>query len=487
MTKEQLVEQISAAVATRVKELKENGDDPTKDEKLRKMVEEMLEKRQDLDNEKARGGPGFDENAPEKAIDSYMKGMVQIDDGVEMPRVLLASEKQLKQYFPAHTADKILEFQKINDELLILGTMLAGAKNKSQPVTTLGREIRRTKMYQDALQRLQADEDLKKALSTSTSGSGAEWIPTGFSSQLIEKVRLQLKVAALFPSVNMPTNPYKMPVESGGATGYLISESTSDTGTTITASTPSTSNFTFNAIKLAGRVLFSSEVDEDAIINIMDFVSNSLTTALREAQETSIINGDDSTTHQDSDVTSSTDARKAYKGLRYYALNNTGTTTKDAANANLSTSLLRGTRILMGKYGVDPSKLAWICSPVGYIQWLSISEVLTLDKYGANATIINGEIGRFDGVPIIASEYMRDDLNATGVYDGTTTDRTGVLLVYTPGFWIGNRLGITLATDTNIDTDQVKLIAKMRVAFEDPYNALSEKQSVMLYNVKTTL
>lgn len=476
---EELIKQISAKVSARVKELIKDGKDPKADPEVQTLVEEMVKEQA---KRKAPEQPHEFEVPGEDKFAKAMHEKVLLDDGVEVPRLVIASEQELKMFYPPATAQKLLEWQKINDDLYIVGTMMAAARK-----TTIRRVLPGTNIYKRAMYRLAKDKDLAKALDTGTAGEGAEWIPTGFSAQLLDKIRLDRKVEALFPHVNMPTNPYKFPIESAGATGYLIPESTSDTADKIQASTPTTGNFQFTAKKFAGRVLYSEEISEDAIVNMLDFVRNSLTMAMTEAKETAIINGDDSTTHQDSDVTSAYDARKAFKGLRYYALNNSGTTTKDASNANISTSLLRATRILMKKYGVDPSKLAWICSPIGYIQWLSVSELMTLDKYGPNATILKGEIGKFDGVPVIVSEFMWDNLNASGVYDDTTTDRTSVLLVYTPGFWVGLRLGVTLATDRDIETDQMKLVAKTRVAFEDPYNALSEEMATLLYNVKTTL
>jgi len=476
---DELIKQISAKVAARVKQLTEEGKDPKKDPQVQQLVKEMIAEQAKRDPGD-QGGHEFD--GDDKAVTGFLREKVLLDDGVETSRIILASEKELKKYYPAETADKILEWQKINDDLYILGTMLAAARK-----STIRRVLPGTKLYKDAILRLSRDKALAKALDTGTSGEGAEWIPTGFSNQLLEQIRLERKVEALFPHVNMPTNPYKFPIESAGATGYLIPESTADDASKIQASTPTTGNFQFTAKKFAGRVLYSEEISEDAIVNLLDFVRNNLVIALTEAKEKAIINGDDSGTHMDSNVTSSYDAMKAFKGLRYYALNNSGTTTKDASNANLTTNLLRSIRILMGKYGVDPSKLAYVVSPNGYIQMLNISEVVTLDKYGANATIMKGEIGKFDGTPVIVSEFMWDNLNASGVYDGTTTNRTSVLLTYTPGFWVGIRTGVTLATDRDIETDQMKLVAKTRVAFEDPYNALSEEMVTLLYNVKTTI
>lgn len=490
MSPEELIKQLSAQVVARVKENQDKKVDSVTDETVRNMVSEMLKEMKLIDDkERVSGEFQIDDKNLSPSDDPLSGVKVKIDEGLTQDVKMLLPASELRKYYQPTLADKLVEWQKINDDLLTLGVLLHGAHNKRMYRTTFAHELRQTKLYAQAMTRLKSDVELRKALYTTGTGEGVEWIPTGFSNQLLAKIALERKVEAIFPSINMPNNPYTVPVELSGSTGYYVPESTADDSTKIKASKPGTSNFTFNARKFAGRVVFSDEINEDAVIGILGHVQMSLANAIAEAKETAIINGDDSTTHQDSNVTDSYDARKAFKGLRYYALNNAGTAKKDAGNVNLTTTLLRGTRMLMGKHGVDPTKLYYIVSPVGYIELLNLSELLTLDKYGANATILKGEAGKFDGGTVIVSEFMWDNLNAAGVYDGTTTNRTGLLAVYAPGFWVGVRTGVTLASETNIQTDQLVLVAKTRIAFEDPYNALlaANVQSAYLYNVKTTL
>lgn len=489
MTKEELIKTLQASVIEKYNELKKGGQDPVTDDTLRNLINEQLSKMQELPS---RGGEFnlVEDKDLNKESDDPLKGVkVQYDDKILVDAKMALPSHELKDYYSAGLVDKLESFKKLNDDLYLIGTMLTGAANKNQFTRTFADVCRGTKTFKKIQARLKSDEELRKALYSDGTGVGDEWVPTGWSSQLLEKIRLARKVEAIFPAMPMPTNPYTVPVETAGATGYLVSESNADEATKLPASTPTTSNFSFTAKKLAGRVVFSDEINEDAIVNILGFVRDSLTTAIGEASEKAIINGDDSTTHQDSNVTTSTDAQKAFKGLRYYAINNAGTATKDASNANLSTTLIRATRMLMGKHAVDPTKLYYIGSPIGYINFLGISEVLTLDKYGPNATILRGEIGKLDGSSIIISEFMYDNLNASGVYDGSTTNRTAIVLVFAPAFWVGNRAGITLASERLIQTDQLVVVAKRRIAFEDPYDATSASniQSAYLYNVKTTL
>jgi hypothetical protein len=436
-------------------------------------------------------------NSPEAAqARAKRNGGFQVDDEYNPPveddgkkaalttpqmKMIMDKSKLSKIHTPS-VVEKIQDFQNLNDDLYITGMLLA-RKNG----TSFAKAVRSTQMYANLQQRLKSDTELRKALSTGASTSGAEWIPTGFSNQLVEYVRLELKMANLFPQINMPTNPYTVPVQSGTATGYYVPENTADEGTKIKSSTPTTTNFTFNAKKLAGRVVFSEEINEDSILNVLDFTRMELGKALAESREKAILNGDDSTTHQDSNVTDSYDAQKSFKGIRYYGLNNAGTATYDFSNGNLTTTKLRALRKLGLKYAVNPSNLAWGVSINGYIQMLNLSEVLTADKLPEKFTVLNGVLGAFDGSPIVVSEFVYDNLNASGVYDGTTTNRTVVHLTYIPGFWIGNRTSIILKVVEDAETDQIKLIAKQRVAFEDPYDATlaANPQSLVGINVAT--
>jgi len=343
---------------------------------------------------------------------------------------------------------EVLKAQEQNDDLYLLSKVMGVSPKATQ------------------LYRKYMGGELGKAMAAATAGSGAEWVPTGFSNKLIDLVRLQLKVAALFTEIPQPTNPYKVPVVASDATAYLIAESTSDTADKITASTPGTTDLTLTAKKLAARVLFSEEVSEDSIIPVLPFVKTNVARALGDGLETAIINGDTNATHMDSDVTNAKDVRKAYEGLRYLALNISGVQV-DCSTFNLTN--VRAIRKAMGKYGVDPSKLAWIAGPKVWNKMLGLDEVTTVEKYGPKATILTGELGKLDGISIIVSEHAREDLNNAGVYDGTTTTDAVLLLVNRDSFMLGDRRKITTKTQEDIETDQMILVSTQRKSFKRVY------------------
>jgi HK97 family phage major capsid protein len=341
------------------------------------------------------------------------------------------------------------------------------------------RDPRSLKMWNEFAHEASA---LRKAMDTATSEEGIEWIPTGFSNELVRKVRLQLKVASLHRRIAMPTNPFKLPIDGADATAYLFAESTSDTATKITASTPGSGNVTFDAVKLACRVLVSTELEEDSVVAILPLLHDKIVQALAEAQENATINGDTDGTHQDADVTASTDVRKAWDGYRKLV--------SGAAKVDGSTfdkAALRAIRTAMGKYGVNPNNLAWIAGISVYNKMLALDEVVTLDKYGPSATVLTGELGKFDGIPIVVSEFIRENLNADGVYDGVTTTKTVLPLVYRPAFLYGDRRSITVKVSQELymETDQDVAIATQRLDFKPVQDATAEPIVALGYNIAT--
>lgn len=302
-----------------------------------------------------------------------------------------------------------------------------------------------------------------------TAGQGAEWIPTGFSARLWEKVRLEMKVASLFEEIAMPFNPFKPPVLLGDMTAYLVPETTGDevvTTANIPPSQVTTGDFTLTAKKLAARVRISDEATEDTLIPMMPTLKSNISKAVAYAVETALINGDTTGSHQDSDTTNAKDARKAWMGLRKL--------TPSGAKVDISTfteASLRSMRKKMGVYGVNPKELAWIVGISGYIQMLGFTGLMTMEKYGTNATLLTGELGKFDGAPIIVSEAVRENLNASGVYDGSTTTKTIALCVHRAAFLRGLRKGFQLQQGQDIENGQGILVASVRVAFQPAYGS----------------
>lgn len=299
-----------------------------------------------------------------------------------------------------------------------------------------------------------------KALTSTGSGTGDELVPTDLSAELQRRMYMASKLYALLApyEVAMPTQPYTMPLSTTRPTFYY--ESTEAQAGT--ESTPGTGLVTLDAKKFMAKVTFSYELAEDAIIPILPWVERLLGEAAAECFESVVINGDDSATHMDSDINAVQKAsQKAFKGFRKYALAQIETK-KDLSTGGISAANIRALLKLMKKYAANPRDCVIICGIAGKNDLLALSEVMTADKAGANATLFGNPLETIWGAPIVESAQCREDLNASGVYDGTTKTKGSILVVNRTQFIIGRRRDFMVETFRDIDYQVTKVVASFR-------------------------
>lgn len=344
----------------------------------------------------------------------------------------------------------VIEFQKWNDDMVILSSLL-----RKHPSTL--------KSFQKGMRKFKGNgtSEMAKAMSTGAAGIGLEWIPTDFSTDLFDQYHLQAKVADLFDEINMPSNPYKLPFEGEDPDTSLGSEYTTSNTGEIPNDDAGTGNNTMTAVKLTTRVNFSEELTEDSIIPVLPIIKKKMVRSMVFAVEDALLNGDTTAPHMDNDVTATTDPRKAWKGLR--KLSQTANDTSLTAVPLITE--IRAMLAKMGKYGSNPSDLVFICGSKGYQKLKGMAEVITQDKYGPKATIFDGKLASLDGIPIVVSEKFREDLNASGVHDLTTQNRSVLILAHRGSFLRGLRRQLTVKPWLDPRTDSQSLIQTWRGCF----------------------
>lgn len=325
------------------------------------------------------------------------------------------------------------------------------------------------KLYREALAYLEKAGDPKAkavnaALDTATAGQGLEWIPTALSTDLIDYIWRNVKVASLFPRMFMPTPIYKLPLLTGHAVAYGVSESLAPADfytMPVPASTPDSADTTLTAKKIAAMVVMSYEIREDNIFDLVNLATNEVITAIAHGLDRVVLNGDTANTMDGTLITHANAVERLFDGLRK------GTNAGAKVDlATFTTANLRALRATMDDWGLELDNLSWISSIPAYYKLLGLGEVLTVDKYGPNATILSGEMGKFDGIGIQVSDKVYTNLNATGVYDNITTTKTILGLVNRRGYVIGDRRNVTVESATSITAQQNLYQATWRGTFK---------------------
>ena len=377
------------------------------------------------------------------------------------------------------------EFDSLDTMDLLHGYMLLRSTKSFHGVSERYSNALSQKVGKTSQSATKADE---LAYSTQT-GFGDEWVPDLWSQQIWHKARQDNTILPLFQTIEMPSNPFELPIEGTDPQVYFVPETSDEAHLSLGAGNPipdskiASGKVTLNAKKLALRVGFSSELVEDAMIPVLNIYRQQAVRAIADAIDNVLLNGDTTTSasgniNRDHAAPPATAKYLSMNGLRHLPLvDNTG----NRINLNGAPSLakMREARFKMpGKYAARPTDLAWIVDSGTYAKLLGIDEFLTMDKAGPLATAQTGQIGLVDGIPVYVSAEM-PLTEADGKIGSGTNDRGQALCVYRPGWTVGYRRKIAVSVDYLSYYDSYQLTATVRLAFV----RFDDEVASCLYNI----
>lgn len=405
-------------------------------------------------------------------------------------------DDQSRFHAPRHVA--ILRLQKAADRAYQVDAMLRAQMNAQDLADYNARGgIKSTKTWQRFAQ-VAADFTKAAADLIDRSTEATNWIPTQYSANLYERIKISLPLLTLFPEVAMAAGDLVLPLDMNDQEATRRTEATTsasmDPWTDATHVNPSalaSSKITLSAEKLRSRYWISQEASEDAIVAMLPLLERKHIRNMGEAIEDAIINGhttglDTGGTHfSKTNPPATTDARYCWDGLRKIAIAYTPTPSNRADMGNVKPTVvgIRGIRAAMGEYGADPAMLAYIFGLFGYIKLLDDSNVLTLEKFGSLATVATGVMAKVDGCDVLVSRRVPQNANATGVIDGTTTNRTLAIAANREAFILGNRRRITMGQQSHLASDSIELVSYWRGDFQPAFPTTTVAGCGVLYNI----
>lgn len=306
---------------------------------------------------------------------------------------------------------------------------------------------------------------------------GDEWVPNVWASQVWEKARLDNVVLPQFKNVEMPSNPYELPVQSTDPTVSLVGETTAESQLLLSSSSSpipdskvTTAKVTLSAKKLALRAMFSAELDEDSIIPWVADLRAQAIRALEDSIDNVLINGDDTATATTNinliDGTPAATAKyMAFKGLRYLPIITTTGNKFSGGGGAITLSQIRSARFSMDRaYSANPKNLFTLTHSEMLAKILGLTEFITMDKAGANATAQTGQLGFIDGMPLLISNELAltDSAGKIPAAGGTLGS---LLVVYKPGWVVGFKRQINSTIKFFEEYDAYQMVATVRLAF----------------------
>lgn len=327
-------------------------------------------------------------------------------------------------------------------------------------------------------------------------GEGAEWqLPSMTMPETYRKAELPREVAALFDVVELTTgDSTKNPFMTRGVQPFIMEQPGSGSwdpaqvqGSVPTTSEVSTTPKTMGIVLPANR-----DATEDAVIAWGPRASELVAEGIRDGREDYLINGDTGT-HGDTGIAawnprsrwhagllgSSLDHRYMAIGLRHIAID--ASAAADYGSSQTAVGMGTALAELDGPHAFDD--VVYIMSPEFLlVKLLTDSNLLTVDKLGPNATLLTGQVASLYGRPVILSEFIDVQYNASGVYDDSTKTKTGVLLVNRSRFFRGVRRSIRVEQETVARTNTTYTVASVRESF-GRVDTSAVKSCAWLYNL----
>ncbi len=149
---------------------------------------------------------------------------------------------------------------------------------------------------------------IQNALATNDNAAGGFLVPEEFSTAIIDLREMYGVFRANARVRPMASDTMLIPRRASGVTVYFVGE-----GVAITPSDPAWNQVRLVAKKLAGMTLMSSEIDEDAVVDLGDYLAAEFAYALALKEDQCGFNGDGTSTY--GGITGLTQLLKASGGL----------------------------------------------------------------------------------------------------------------------------------------------------------------------------
>ena len=312
---------------------------------------------------------------------------------------------------------------------------------------------------------------------------GDEWVGVYYSGSLWESIRHETAIVSRIASMEVPAGAESVviPLESTDPTWYKVAQAASlgsnpggVPSNTVTASTLGTANTSLTLGKMGARVLWTGEMEEDAIIPYVAQLRTQLARSAAEYMESAVIDGDTETgattnINDIADTPGGTEYWLLTNGFRKLALITNSANARDGGALTSSDFLETAKLMGVGGSNADVARTAFIVPYAVHWKALELADVKTRDVF-SGATIESGRLTGIYGYPVLVSHHMHKPqvsrlANTAGKIDLNTAGNnttSSILAVRFDQWMLGWRRRMTLETTRVPAADSTEIVALMR-------------------------
>lgn len=317
------------------------------------------------------------------------------------------------------------------------------------------------------------------AMDTAESGFGSQLIGAQYVGQLWDAARRTSRLFALLESFEMTDPTAFLPVEVDIPEMLFVPESTTFNAANYATVKTGSQRVQVDAKKFLIHQMWSGEMEEDSIVPYVPFLRRQAAASIAHYSDSLVLNGDNTnaaTGNINLDDADPADTKHylAFDGIRHAALVDNTNNDNDMGGVaptlavlhNLRGDMIDTARLVDWGHPADSDDLVYAADPETADRIALIDEVLTVDKYGPQATVLTGEVLKIARHPFISSMAMsKTEADGKVSTTGSNNIRGQVAAFNRRGFKTGWRRRVMVETERLPATDQTRLVYSLRLGF----------------------
>jgi HK97 family phage major capsid protein len=415
---------------------------------LKKLQDEAVALANRIDAVRAIEGDGDKIAERDLELETLNTDAAKLSKKIEFERAVVESSKNLRSVVdrctPAPEATEERS-EKVRIEAVPFSGRLRAFEN-AQDAYSVGMWFKAKSGDAEARRWCQDHGIESRAQGSTGSTTGASFVPDILSNTVIRLVDQYSAFAQNATNVQMPSDVLLFPRRTAGATAYWIDENVA-----ITPSDPASNQVTLTAKKVTGAVTIASELLQDSIVSIADWIAAELALTLGNAVEDAAWSGNPSNAPAVAGLVSTyTGGLLAASAATYAAslVTAAGDTPDEVTKANLLAMMAK-----VPQHSRQGAK--WFCSPFFFA---SCMQSLDLAQ-GGSVGLSQGMGLTFLGSPVVLTDRLPSGADSTGV----------IMALYgnmANSSYYGVRQGIEIASSDQVNflSDQTVIRAVARVA-----------------------
>ena len=266
------------------------------------------------------------------------------------------------------------------------------------------------------------------------------------SSQIEKEIQRELRVASLFREITVNGASTILPIQPDtGLADWAINATTGNLENRDASSAGynqyEPKQVTLTAYRLVSSTFMDNDIDEQVLVNLMPMLVEGVARAHARQVENTLLNGNGT-----------------ILGLDNVAAAYDPGTFSIASATKLTAAMLLGARSSMGKYGINPTDLAYVVSQNSYYDLLQDAEFQNLNEVGSDlAAKVTGTMGAVFGTPVVVSDE----------FPAETVGAPAAFCVYRRNYVIPRLRGVTVEQDYEVMQQRRVIVASQSLGFNE--------------------